>query len=55
MTLTTPRTPALGSPLSSDELVSDSETYFEYRGDTYFEPISGDWRRTFATSPKEAS
>ena len=50
MAVATRRTPALGSPRSSDEPVSDTEPHLEYHGDTYFEPISADWRRTLATS-----
>ena len=49
MAVATRRTPALGSPRSSDEPVSDTEPYLEYHGDTS-EPISADWRRTLATS-----
>jgi hypothetical protein len=52
MTLTTLH---LDSPRHPEELVLNGESDFEYHGDTYFEPISSDWARRFATSPKEAS
>ena len=55
MTLTTPRKPTLSTPRSPNELVLNSESDFEYHGDTYFEPISSDWTWPSGTASKESS